>query len=132
VNYLSIKQKVNITILILKKENNTNLGFLIIEDQNKIKEIINEQPHLILGEKIECYELDMKENFNFQDNEYYNINNNNVKENSFSNKQIIIKGIPRETTKKDIINYFKKYGEIENVIIDTNISDSYFNKSKLL
>jgi RNA recognition motif-containing protein len=74
----------------------------------------------------------MKENFNFQDNEYYNINNNNVKENSFSNKQIIIKGIPRETTKKDIINYFKKYGEIENVIIDSNISDSYFNKSKLL
>ena len=131
-NYLSIIQKVKKKIINIKKENNTNLGFIIIEDQNKIKEIINEQPHLILGEKIECYELDMKENFNFQDNEYYNINNNNVKENSFSNKQIIIKGIPRETTKKDITNYFKKYGEIENVIIDTNISDSYFNKSKLL
>ena len=131
-NYLSIIQKVKKKIINIKKENNTNLGFIIIEDQNKIKEIINEQPHLILGEKIECYELDMKENFNFQDNEYYNINNNNVKENSFSNKQIIIKGIPRETTKKDIIKKKKKYGEIENVIIDSNISDSYFNKSKLL
>ena len=131
-NYLSIKQKVNITILILKKENNTNLGFLIIEDQNKIKEIINEQPHLILGEKIECYESNIKDNYNFQDNEFYTLNNNNLKETSLSYKQIIIKGIPREATKKDIINYFKQFGEIENVTIDSNISESYFTKSKKL
>ena len=35
-------------------------------------------------------------------------------------KTILIKGISSEITKKDIINYFQKFGEIENVIINSN------------
>ena len=35
-------------------------------------------------------------------------------------KTILIKGISAEITKKDIINYFQKFGEIESVIINSN------------
>ncbi len=32
---------------------------------------------------------------------------------------MIIEGIPIEANKKDLINYFKRYGDIEDVIINS-------------
>ena len=49
-----------------------------------------------------------------------NIQNKNLNKNLSSYKTILIKGIPSDSTKKDLINYFQKYGEIENVIINTD------------
>lgn len=77
-----------------------------MKEQNKIFQIISNQPHLIKGENIFCYESKEKINFN------------NKNEN-FNNNTMIIEGIPIEANKKDLIKYFKRYGDIEDVIINS-------------
>ena len=78
----------------------------VLENDKKIPKIIS-QIHIIKGEKIFCF-TSLKENIQ---------NLNNI---TTSFKTIFIKGISSGITKKDIINYFQKFGEIENVIINSN------------
>ena len=92
-----------------KIENNTKIGTVILENDQKLSEIIS-QTHIIKGEKIFCFKSLIKEN----------IQNKSINNISTSFKTVLIKGISSEITKKDIINYFQKFGEIESVIINSN------------
>ena len=60
----------------------------------------------------------MTKNFS---NENVIINKKKYQDNHHYNKKIFIGGIPSEATKKDLINFFQRYGEIEHCIINTDI-----------
>ena len=95
---------------------------MIISDPSKIPNIILTQPHLIKGHEIYCQEF-LPKNFPFYfknfTNGNYNISKKKYHDNH--NRKIFIGGLPPETTKEDLINFFKRYGEIDYCIINTDI-----------
>ena len=94
---------------------------MIISDSSKIPNIILTQPHIIKGHEIYCQEYFPK-NFPFYFKNFHNGNFHNLnKKNDYHSRKIFIGGLPPETTKEDLINFFQKYGEIDYCIVNKDM-----------
>lgn len=118
------KFSINIFKYILIIEKSLGFGFITLSEQNKIKEILNSQPHFIKGKEIECQEFPSENKFKFlkKNHEHKHLHDSN-----FQSKKIFIGGLPPQTTKNTLINFFKRYGEIEYCVINT---DKYTDKPR--
>ena len=121
VKYLSINKKKKLFILI---EKSLGFGFITLSENDKIKEILNSQPHFLKGKEIECQEFPSENKFKYLKKSY---EHKHLHDANFQNKKIFIGGLPPQATKNTLINFFKRYGEIEYCVINT---DKYTDKPR--
>ena len=100
---------------IITIEQSRGFGFITVPNEAKMNEILSSQPHCIKGEKIECKRAFPKElnSQHLQNKSIGNMLNS-------QNRKIFVGGLPPATTKEIMIQFFRRYGEIEYCIVMTD------------
>ena len=100
---------------IITIEQSRGFGFITVENEAKMNEILFSQPHCIKGEKIECKRAFPKEmnSKHLQNKSYGSMLN-------AQNRKIFVGGLPPATTKEIMFQFFRRYGDIEYCIVMTD------------
>ena len=100
---------------IITIEQSRGFGFITVPNEAKMNEILSSQPHCIKGEKIECKRAFPKE---LNSQHLHNKSIGNML--NSQNRKIFVGGLPPATTKEIMIQFFRRYGEIEYCIVMTD------------
>ena len=118
------KNQVNKKKFIIKFiEKSQVFGYITLSNIEKINENLLSQPHIIKGIEIKCHEnfpeISKKK---IKRKSHKNLNTNfNI--HLYQSKKIYIEGLPSQVDKSDLINFFQRYGDIENCVIYSNESN---------
>lgn len=85
----------------------------------KVDTILNSQPHIIKGKKVECKKAIPKEviqNQNEQMNEDI-LRRKQSNDIQFYSRKLFVGGLPLTLTGEEMIKYFSQYGEVESCLI---------------
>ena len=100
-----------------------------MESKEQIDSVLNSQPHIINGKKVECKiaipkEYDEKEENKHKDFTFFQDSKVNKDqglsydfEQSIFQRKIFVGGLHQMSTGNDMFNYFSQFGEVEQAII---------------
>ena len=113
-DYFSKYGEVQLVKLVLDKDTNKSrrFGFVTMKDKTSIDKILNVQPHFILNKQIECKIALLTNSSINQKNE-----NEVLTEKISSANKIFIGGISKSLKERDLVEYFNKFGSINECFI---------------
>ena len=95
---------------LLTKDRSRGFGFITYRDTKNIDNLLNDQPHIIDGKKVECKLAIPKDQINY-------VPEFNSEESNTKITKIFVGGLPPKLEENQMYDYFSKFGEIEQCVI---------------